>query len=83
MNIIKILGGGCANCEKLEAMAKEICNENGIEAEFVKVKEYQDILNYGVMVTPGLVLNEKVLHSGKLPTKDRLKRLIMEELGNN
>ncbi len=83
MNVIKILGGGCANCEKLEEMAKEICKENGIEAEFVKVKEYQDILSYGVMVTPGLVLNEKVLHSGKLPTKDRLQRLIMEELGNN
>ncbi|HPN37403.1 MAG TPA: thioredoxin family protein [Melioribacteraceae bacterium] len=80
MNIIKILGGGCANCNTLEAMAREICNESNIEAEFVKVKEYQDILGYGVMATPGLVLNEKVIHSGKLPTKDRLKRLMTEEL---
>jgi len=80
MNIIKILGGGCANCNTLESMAREICIENNIEAEFIKVKEYQDILSYGVMVTPGLVLNEKVIHSGKLPTKDRLKRLIMEEI---
>jgi small redox-active disulfide protein 2 len=80
MNIIKILGGGCANCINLENMAREICLENGIEAEFEKVKEYTDILSYGVTATPGLVLNGKVLHSGKLPTKDRLKRLILEEL---
>lgn len=80
MNIIKILGGGCANCTNLENMAREICNENNIEAEFIKVKEYQDIVSYGVLVTPGLVLNEKVIHSGKLPTKDRLKRLIIETL---
>ncbi len=80
MNNIKILGGGCANCNTLEAMAHEICDENNIEAEFEKVKEYSDILGYGVLATPGLVLNGKVLHSGKLPTKDRLKRLILEEI---
>ncbi len=53
MNNFKILGGGCANCNNLEQMVKEICEENKVEAVFEKVKEYQDILSYGVMATPG------------------------------
>lgn len=78
MNNFKILGGGCANCNNLEQMVKEICEENKVEAVFEKVKEYQDILSYGVMATPGLVVNGVVLHSGKLPTKEKLSNINLE-----
>lgn len=76
---IKVLGSGCANCINLEKLCREVVSENGIEAEIEKVTEYKDIMSYGIMSTPGLVLNGKVVHSGKLPTKSTLTHWLINE----
>jgi len=68
MLTIKILGSGCANCKRLEQIAQKIVSQMGIEAEVVKVTEYPDIMAYNVLSTPGLVINEKVVSSGRIPT---------------
>ncbi|EGK70079.1 Redox-active disulfide protein 2 [Methyloversatilis universalis FAM5] len=68
MLTVKILGSGCANCRKLEAVAREAADKAGIEAEFVKVTDMKDILAYEVMASPSLVVNEKVVSSGRIPS---------------
>lgn len=69
--VIKILGSGCSNCVKLTGNTEEALKELGIEAEIVKVTDFMDIMKYGVMTTPALVVDEKVVSSGKvLKTKD-------------
>jgi len=69
---IKVLGSGCANCINLEKLCREVVAENSIDAEIEKVTDYRDIMSYGIMSTPGLVVNGKVVHYGKLPTKSTL-----------
>jgi len=78
--IIKILGTGCPNCLKLEELAKKAVQELNINAEFVKVKEIDKILEYGIARTPGLVINEVVKSSGRIPSIDQIKTLIQESL---
>jgi small redox-active disulfide protein 2 len=68
MLTIKVLGSGCANCKRLEQIAHSVVSDMGIEAEIVKVTEYPDIMAYNIMSTPGLVVNEKVVSSGRIPT---------------
>jgi len=68
MLTIKVLGSGCANCKRLEQIAYKVISEMGIEAEVIKVTEYPDIMAYNVLSTPGLVINEKVVSSGRIPT---------------
>jgi len=68
MLTIKVLGSGCANCKRLEQIAHKIVSDMGIEAEVVKVTEYPDIMAYNVLSTPGLVINEKLVSSGRIPT---------------
>lgn len=74
--IIKILGSGCNNCVRLEANARKAAEELGITAEFIKVKEMADIAAYGVMRTPGLVVDEKVVSFGKVLSPEDIKPLI-------
>jgi len=68
MLTVKILGPGCANCKRLEEIARKAAGDAKVEAEFVKVTDYNDILAYNILSTPGLVINEKVVSSGKIPT---------------
>ena len=68
MLTIKVLGSGCANCKKLEAIAREVVNEMTLEAEIIKVTEYLDIMKYNIMSTPGLVINEEVVSFGRIPS---------------
>ncbi|MES2839842.1 MAG: thioredoxin family protein [Pseudomonadota bacterium] len=68
MLTVKILGSGCANCKKLEAVAREAASASGVEAEFVKVTDVTQIIAYDLMSTPGLVINEKLVSSGRIPT---------------
>ncbi|MHB1342235.1 MAG: thioredoxin family protein [Coriobacteriia bacterium] len=74
--IIKILGSGCVNCVKLEALAKKAVDELGIDAEVVKVTDYVDIMAYGIMSTPGLVVDETVKLAGRVPSLDEVKRAL-------
>jgi len=76
---IKVLGPGCANCHKMEELAREAIKELGIEATIEKVSDIREIMKY-TMSTPGLVVNGKLKHSGKpLPGLDKVKELIKSE----
>jgi small redox-active disulfide protein 2 len=68
MLTIKVLGSGCANCKKLEAVTRQVIDQMGVQADVIKVTEYPDIMAYSVMSTPGLVINEKVVSTGRIPS---------------
>jgi small redox-active disulfide protein 2 len=74
---IKILGSGCANCVNLEKVTKQAIEELGLEATFEKVTDYADIATYGIMRTPGLVVDDQVLLSGRVPTRTQVKELLL------
>jgi small redox-active disulfide protein 2 len=76
---IEVLGPGCANCRKLEQDVQTALSELKIEAEVVKITDIQEFAKYGILMTPGLVINRKVYSSGKLPVMATLKRWIEEE----
>ena len=65
---IKVLGPGCANCRKLEEVAREAAASIGVEAEITKITDMREIIAYDVLKTPGLVINEKLVSSGRIPT---------------
>jgi small redox-active disulfide protein 2 len=73
MRTVKILGPGCANCRKLEAVAREAAAGAGVQADFVKVTDMKAIMAYDILSTPGLVIDEKVVASGRIPTQAEVK----------
>jgi small redox-active disulfide protein 2 len=75
---IKVLGPGCANCIKLENLVKEVVTENNLSANVEKIADREKFLDYGIVLTPGLVVNEKVLVSGKIPNKSTLENWLKE-----
>ena len=76
---IEVLGPGCTNCKKLEQDVQTALSELKIEVEVVKITDMQEFAKYGILMTPGLVINRKVYSSGKLPVMATLKRWIEEE----
>jgi len=74
---IEILGAGCAKCKSLEASVKQAVKELGIQAEIVKVEDIMEIVNYGVMSTPALVVNGKVMSVGKVLDKEAIKKMLV------
>lgn len=74
MLTVKILGSGCANCRKLEAVAREAAAGVGIAAEFVKVADMNAIMADDVLSTPGLVINEKLVSSGRIPSQAEIRQ---------
>ena len=77
MKNVKILGSGCANCKKLEAVAREAAAGAGIEAEFVKVTDLQAIMAYDLLSTPGLVIDEQLVCSGRIPTQAEVRQWLV------
>lgn len=73
---IKILGTGCPKCKNLERMTAEVVAENNVDSEISKVEDIMEIMQYGVLSTPGLVINDKVVISGRVPSKDEIKQQI-------
>ncbi len=73
---IKVLGTGCPKCKALEQATQNAINELGVQATITKVEDIVDIMNYGVMRTPALVINEKVVLSGRVPDAKELKEII-------
>lgn len=71
---IKILGSGCANCKKLEAVARDAVSTSGIQADFEKITDMKAILAYDILSTPALVINDKVVASGRIPTKAEVQQ---------
>ncbi len=74
--IIKVLGPGCRNCKNLERVTKEAVTELGVEATVEKVEDYPTIVGYGVMSTPALVIDEKLVLSGRVPGTAEVRELI-------
>lgn len=76
---IKILGPGCPRCQSLEANARQAARELGIDAEFEKVTDMGRIVGYGVMSTPGIVVDSRLKGSGKLFSVEEIKSFLMED----
>lgn len=76
MKKIQILGTGCAKCEKLAANAKQAADSIGLDYELVKISELNEIMSFGVMSTPALAVDGKVLTTGKVPSPADIEKLI-------
>jgi len=76
---IKILGSGCTNCRRLEENIQKAVHEIPVDSMIIKVQDIREIMKYGVMRTPALVINEKVKMAGKVCTVEEIKRYIVEE----
>ena len=75
---IKVLGTGCAKCTALEKVTKEVVDALNIPASVTKVEDIMEIMTYGIMTTPALVVDGKVLIKGRVPTVEEMKRLLTQ-----
>lgn len=83
MHVVQILGTGCPKCQKLEESAKAAVKQLGLDCEVLKVNDINAIMRMGVMMTPGLVIDGKVVLSGKVPSVDELEKLLRQHTGAN
>ena len=74
MKNIKILGTGCANCKNTYALVETVAREKGVELTMEKVEDLPSIMGFGVMSTPGVVIDGKVVHSGGIPSRDKIEQ---------
>ena len=72
MKEIKVLGGGCANCRNTIALIEKVAQAQGVAVSLQKVEEMRDIASYGVLSTPGVVIDGKVVHAGGVPSRDKI-----------
>lgn len=80
MLTIKVLGSGCANCKRVAQIVHKVVDEMSLEAEIIKVTEYPDIMAYNIMSTPGLVINEKVVSTGRIPAPTEVTTWLTDAL---
>jgi small redox-active disulfide protein 2 len=71
---IKVLGTGCANCKTTIALIEQVARATGVNVTLSKVEELRDIMGYGVMSTPGVVIDGKVVHAGGVPSRDKIEQ---------
>jgi small redox-active disulfide protein 2 len=71
---IKVLGTGCANCKATVALIDQVAEANGVSVQLEKVEELRDIMGYGVMSTPGVVIDGKVVHAGGVPSRAKIEQ---------
>lgn len=71
---IKVLGTGCSNCKNTIALIEQVAREKGAAITLAKVEELRDIMSYGVMSTPGVVIDGKVVHAGGVPSRDKIEK---------
>ena len=74
---VKVLGSGCANCRNTIALIEQVARYKGVAITLGKVQEMRDIVGYGVMRTPGVVIDGKVVHAGGVPTRERVESWLM------
>ncbi len=75
---IKVLGTGCPKCKTLEKLTREVVERNAIDATIVKVEDIMAIMSYGVISTPALVIDEKVVVKGRVPSADEIEKLLIK-----
>jgi small redox-active disulfide protein 2 len=80
MVTVKVLGSGCANCKRLEQIAQKVIQNLAVEAEIVKVTDFQEIMDHGVLNTPGLVVNDEVVSSGRIPSESEITTWVVNAL---
>jgi small redox-active disulfide protein 2 len=80
MLTIKVLGSGCANCKRVEQIARQAVERLGAEGHFEKVTDYNEIMKYPLVSTPGLVINEKLVCAGRIPTQAEVTTWLMNAL---
>ena len=74
MKVVKILGTGCANCKNTLALVEQVAREKGVPIKLEKVEDLPAIMGYGVMSTPGVVIDGVVVHSGGVPARAKVER---------
>ena len=79
MTSVKILGVGCSRCRTLESIVRHLVSKHNLQAEVIKVEDIQEMMGYGIMMTPGLVINEKLKSSGIIPKEDQLLKWLKED----
>lgn len=75
---IKILGTGCSKCKTLEKLTREVIEQNNINASVTKVEDIMEIMKYGIMSTPALVVDGKVVIKGRIPSLDEIKQVLIK-----
>ncbi|ELA7388954.1 thioredoxin family protein [Vibrio alginolyticus] len=70
MKVFKVLGSGCANCVNTAKLIEKVAAEQGVDVSVEKVTDLETIMNYGVMSTPGVVMDEEVVHAGGIPSSE-------------
>ena len=80
MLTIKVLGPGCDNCKKLETIARKAATMMGLEAEFIKITDWTEIKEYPILSTPGLVINEKLVSGGRIPSEAEVTTWLADAL---
>lgn len=75
---IKVLGPGCANCKRLEAMVNKVVTEHGLQAEVEKITDYAQMMRWNLMKTPGLVVNDTLVVSGRVPSEAEIAGLLTQ-----
>jgi small redox-active disulfide protein 2 len=80
---IKVLGSGCPNCQRLEASVRRVVQAQGIEAQVEKITDFGEMMKYAILATPGLVINEKLMAAGRIPSDKDIAVWVAQAAGQN